>query len=116
MLEDVWYDVPMDLSADAHRPVATIVEGGEADLPRALDLDLRAHRARSTRHEQPADLRDILAERMRLPRTTLFLALVGEACVGTAFLRTAQTQGHSGAHIEDLAHISLVSVEPSMWG
>ena len=96
--------------------IVTIARGNDTDLPRALELDVRAHLARSASYVQPPDLLDILLDRLRLPHTTLLLAFLEEKLVGTALLSAARTLEGSGEVIEGLAHITLVNVDPSLWG
>ena len=93
-----------------------IVEGNESDLPRAIDLDRRAHLTRSARYAQPSDLREILVDRLALPLSTLLLAFVAQEFVGTVLLSTARALEGSGDLIDGLAHITFVNVEPAWWG
>jgi ribosomal protein S18 acetylase RimI-like enzyme len=91
-----------------------IEEGSASDLDDALDLDVRAHRARCSNYAPPDDLRKLLNERLKAPQAHFLIATFGGELVGTVISSVARAA--DGRPVPGFAHISFVAVEPKLWG
>jgi len=97
-------------------PAVSIDDAGLDDAPRIAHIWLEAHVARRGHFDDLADIRAVIAERLRKRDSAFFLAKEAEHVVGIGSQLPARASDGTGPVVPGLMHLSMIAVDPAHWG